>query len=111
MQVILDSHGEVAARVCSILNAQGHLEADAIAETAMVPAKDTREVRSTTVGQFAWTCILLVQESHLVDVNILPFSKFIDSSPVVPCKLHYSLYLATKQTIQPGEYDLLVDSG
>jgi hypothetical protein len=49
VQVILDSHGEVAARVCSILDSQGHLEADAIAETAMVPAKDTREVRSITV--------------------------------------------------------------
>lgn len=44
-QVVFDSHGEVAARICSILTEKGHLEADAIAETAMVPAKDTREVR------------------------------------------------------------------
>jgi DNA-directed RNA polymerase III subunit RPC3 len=42
-QVIYDSQGEVAARICSILRIQGHLESDAIAEAAMVPAKDTRE--------------------------------------------------------------------
>jgi len=42
-QVIYDSEGEVAARLCSILRIQGHLESDAIAEAAMVPAKDTRE--------------------------------------------------------------------
>ena len=34
----------VAARICTILKAKGSLEADAIAEAAMVPAKDTREV-------------------------------------------------------------------
>ena len=44
-QVVFDSHGEVAARICSILRAKGYLESDAIAEAAMVPAKDTREVR------------------------------------------------------------------
>eukprot|EP00980_Cylindrotheca_fusiformis_P003038 scaffold709_cov197-Cylindrotheca_fusiformis.AAC.6 len=43
-QVILDSHGEIAARICSILKSKGSLESDAIAEAAMVPAKDTREV-------------------------------------------------------------------
>jgi DNA-directed RNA polymerase III subunit RPC3 len=43
-QVVLDSHGEVAARICSILAEKGHLEADTIAETAMVPEKDTREI-------------------------------------------------------------------
>jgi hypothetical protein len=48
-QVILDSHGEVAARICSILRHTGYLESDAIAEAAMVPAKDTREVSRTLV--------------------------------------------------------------
>ena len=43
-QMIADSHGEVAARICSILRINGHLESDTIAEAAMVPAKDTREV-------------------------------------------------------------------
>lgn len=43
-QMIVDSHGDVAARICSILRTNGHLESDAIAEAAMVPAKDTREV-------------------------------------------------------------------
>lgn len=44
-QVVLDSHGEVAARICSILRGHGYLESDAIAAACMVPAKDTREVR------------------------------------------------------------------
>jgi hypothetical protein len=46
LQVLLDSQGEVAARICSILRMNGHLESDAVAESAMVPAKDTREVRT-----------------------------------------------------------------
>lgn len=43
-QMVHDRHGEVAARVVSILSQQGYLESDRLAETAMVPAKDTREV-------------------------------------------------------------------
>ncbi|CAJ1907264.1 unnamed protein product [Cylindrotheca closterium] len=43
-QIILDSHGEIAARVYAILRAKGSLESDTIAEIAMVPAKETREV-------------------------------------------------------------------
>jgi hypothetical protein len=43
-QVVLDRHGEVAARVTSILLKHGYLESEKLAETAMVPAKDTREV-------------------------------------------------------------------
>lgn len=43
-QIISDGHGEVAARICAILRFKGHMESDAIAEAAMVPAKDTREV-------------------------------------------------------------------
>lgn len=45
-QVLVDSEGEVAARICSMLRMHGHLESDAIADSAMVPAKDTREVRN-----------------------------------------------------------------
>eukprot|EP00934_Nitzschia_sp_Nitz4_P005418 Nitzschia sp. Nitz4//scaffold3_size479765//37888//39669//NITZ4_000015-RA/size479765-processed-gene-0.81-mRNA-1//-1//CDS//3329550503//5408//frame0 len=43
-QMLFDSQGEVAARICSILRTNGHMESDIIAEAAMVPAKDTREV-------------------------------------------------------------------
>jgi DNA-directed RNA polymerase III subunit RPC3 len=43
-QIVYDRHGEVAARVVSILNAKGWLESDALAELAMVPARDTREI-------------------------------------------------------------------
>jgi DNA-directed RNA polymerase III subunit RPC3 len=43
-QIVYDRHGEVAARVVSILNAKGWLESDTLAELAMVPAKDTREI-------------------------------------------------------------------
>ena len=43
-QVVYDRHGAIAARVVSILSAKGYLESDRIADIAMVPAKDTREV-------------------------------------------------------------------
>lgn len=43
-QVVKDHFGDVGARICSILEARGHLEADAVADNAMVPAKDAREM-------------------------------------------------------------------
>lgn len=43
-QIVLDSHGQLAARIYTILKTKGILESDAIAEAAMVPAKDTREL-------------------------------------------------------------------
>jgi|EP00979_Chaetoceros_neogracilis_P001803 DNA-directed RNA polymerase III subunit RPC3 len=43
-QMIRDHFGDVGARICSILEAKGHLEGDAVAENAMVPAKDAREM-------------------------------------------------------------------
>lgn len=43
-QMIRDHFGDVGARICSILEARGHLEGDAVAENAMVPAKDAREM-------------------------------------------------------------------
>ena len=43
-QVVRDHYGDVGARICSILEAKGHLEGDAVAEGAMVPAKDAREM-------------------------------------------------------------------
>jgi DNA-directed RNA polymerase III subunit RPC3 len=43
-QIICDSQGEVAARICNIISITGHMEAENIAESAMVPAKDSREV-------------------------------------------------------------------
>ena len=42
--VIAKHHGLVAARIVSILHVKGHLESDAIAEDAMVPAKEAREI-------------------------------------------------------------------
>jgi len=43
-QVVHDRHGEVAARVVSILSRKGWLESDPLSEMCMVPSKDTREV-------------------------------------------------------------------
>lgn len=43
-QMVRDHFGDVGARICSILEARGHLEGDAVAENAMVPAKDAREM-------------------------------------------------------------------
>jgi hypothetical protein len=43
-QVILDRHGEVAARIVSILSKQGWLESETLADFVMVQAKDTRSM-------------------------------------------------------------------
>ena len=43
-QMVKSHHGDVAARICSILDSRGYLESDIVADNAMVPAKDAREV-------------------------------------------------------------------
>jgi len=43
-KVVSDRHGETAGRVISILGSLGWLESDKIAEHAMVPIQDTREL-------------------------------------------------------------------
>ena len=43
-QVIVDRHGQVAARIIEVLWRQGWLESDHLANTAMVPAKETRTI-------------------------------------------------------------------
>lgn len=43
-RIITTRHGLVAARIVSILQVKGHMESDAIAEDAMVPAKEAREI-------------------------------------------------------------------
>jgi DNA-directed RNA polymerase III subunit RPC3 len=43
-RIITTRHGLVAARIVSVLQVKGHMESDAIAEDAMVPAKEAREV-------------------------------------------------------------------
>lgn len=43
-QFITDAHGEISSRVFSILEAKGYLEAESVADAAMVPVKEAREV-------------------------------------------------------------------
>jgi len=43
-QYITDAHGEIASRIYSILEAKGYLEAESVADAAMVPVKEAREV-------------------------------------------------------------------
>mmetsp|Transcript_6024 Transcript_6024/g.13170 ORF Transcript_6024/g.13170 Transcript_6024/m.13170 type:complete len:690 (-) Transcript_6024:47-2116(-) len=43
-RVLTTHHGIVAARIVSVLQMKGHTECDAIAEDAMVPAKEAREI-------------------------------------------------------------------
>ncbi|CAB9498328.1 III subunit RPC3 [Seminavis robusta] len=43
-QMILDHHGEVGARIVTVLSRNGYLESDSLAEVSMVPAKDCREI-------------------------------------------------------------------
>jgi len=46
-QIVQDRHGDVAARVVHILIDHGYLESEAVAEHAMMPVKDAREVLHT----------------------------------------------------------------
>lgn len=43
-RVLTTHHGLVAARIVSVLQMKGHCESDVIAEDAMVPAKEAREI-------------------------------------------------------------------
>ena len=43
-RILTTHHGLVAARIVSILTMKGHCESDVIAEDAMVPAKEAREI-------------------------------------------------------------------
>jgi DNA-directed RNA polymerase III subunit RPC3 len=43
-QMVLDRYGEIAARICSVLEVKGHLESEAVADNAMVFVKDAREI-------------------------------------------------------------------
>mmetsp|Transcript_11646 Transcript_11646/g.25521 ORF Transcript_11646/g.25521 Transcript_11646/m.25521 type:complete len:726 (+) Transcript_11646:260-2437(+) len=43
-QVLTTHHSLVAARIVSVLQMKGHCESDALAEDAMVPAKEAREI-------------------------------------------------------------------
>lgn len=46
-KVVRDRYGTVAARICAILETNGYLECDAIAEYAMIPVKDARIILHT----------------------------------------------------------------
>ena len=43
-RILTTHHGLVAARIVSVLSMKGHCESDVIAEDAMVPAKEAREI-------------------------------------------------------------------
>jgi len=43
-QFLFHAYGDLAARIVSVLRVQGGCEAEHLAESAMVPAKDTREI-------------------------------------------------------------------
>ena len=43
-QIVLDDMGDTAARICAILETRGYLESEAIADSAMIPIQDAREV-------------------------------------------------------------------
>mmetsp|Transcript_9498 Transcript_9498/g.11381 ORF Transcript_9498/g.11381 Transcript_9498/m.11381 type:complete len:158 (+) Transcript_9498:2-475(+) len=66
--MVLDAHGEVAARICSILEEQGYQESDAIADSAMIPAKDVREVLHRLYREKCIT-LLNLQQSKQYNVH------------------------------------------
>ena len=104
LQVILDSHGEVAARICSILRVNGYLEAEAIAEKAMVPAKDTREVRDGG----CYLRYVSVFHFLLSSLTLLGFVVVKGSASSLSRQLHRSVQYQPRQTAQPWEYVVFV---
>ena len=43
-QMVKSHFGDVAARICSILDSRGYLQSDTVGENAKVPAKEARVV-------------------------------------------------------------------
>ena len=43
-QIVTDDQGQHAARVCAVLETRGYMESEALADCAMVPIQDAREI-------------------------------------------------------------------
>jgi len=54
--IVREHRGIVASRICALLEVRGRLESDAIADGAMVPAKDVREVCTCYIMSVLLTC-------------------------------------------------------
>jgi len=67
-RVVLDRCGDVAARICSILEAKGFMEADGVADGAMVPAKDVREILNK-LYRYNYVSLLNLQQSKSHNAN------------------------------------------
>ena len=77
-RVVLDRGGEVAGRIVSILEAKGYMEAESVADGAMVPAKDVREgfvvcVYWDVYGCIIW-CLGYINVSIYLSLNLLLLS-------------------------------------
>lgn len=87
----MDSHGEVAARIITILTLNGHLESDSIADAAMVPAKDSREVRSICIIFYGFQLPLILFCFAFADMGFPPVF-FTATINVTSFKILHRLY-------------------
>jgi len=103
-RMLVDHHGEIAARIVTILLLNGHLESDSLAESAMVPAKDTREVSS--IANVVQIILLFSLNDPLTVHEYVIISS--DSPSSLPKQIHRLIYAQSKSATQPFQYDLLV---
>ena len=107
-KVIKDHYGDVAARICSILQAKGHLESDTIADSAMVPAKDARELLHRLYKANYISLFYLQQTKQHNPVNAI-YLWFVDSDKMEnavfknACKALYNMRLRRQHEVQVGK--------
>lgn len=107
-KVVTEHHGEVPARMCSILQAKGHLESDTLAESAMVPAKDARELLHRLYKTNYVSLFYLHQTKQHNPANAI-YLWYVDNSKIKEtilsntCKALYNLRLRRQHEVEVGK--------
>ncbi len=107
-EVVRERYGVVAARICAILQAKGHLESDAIAESAMVPAKDAREILHQ-LYKSNYLSLFYLQQTKQHNPSTAIYLWYVDNSKIEnivlnnTCKALYNLRLRRQHEVQVGK--------
>lgn len=106
--IVKEHYGDVAARICSILQAKGHLESDTIAESAMVPAKDARELLHRLYKANYISLFYLQQSKQHNPANAI-YLWYVDMKKIEKtvllntCKAFYNLRLRRQHEVEVGK--------
>lgn len=107
-KVVKDHYGDVASRICSILQAKGHLESDTIADSAMVPAKDARELLHRLYKANYISLFYLQQTKQHNPANAI-YLWFVDSNKMEKtvlwnsCRALYNMRLRRQHEVEVGK--------